>query len=157
MAYFTTDTDLKEYEPDILTYGIQDFDRNPNLHEKTYDDIIRLLNVDWWPTAGFGKYDIKQVGANSKLSPSRLIAAQFKRLSVYHVLSYYIYPRLSTFDPDGDVFREKMLFYKVLPCIQLFILFVILKHKKRRPKPPFNVYEQISNYANDLLDLTKHA
>ncbi len=112
MAYFTTDTDLKEYEPDILTYGIQDFDRNPNLHEKTYDDIIRLLNVDWWPTAGFGKYDIKQVGANSKLSPSRLIAAQFKRLSVYHVLSYYIYPRLSTFDPDGDVFREKMLFYK---------------------------------------------
>ena len=80
MAYFTTDTDLKEYEPDILTYGIQDFDRNPNLHEKTYDDIIRLLNVDWWPTAGFGKYDIKQVGANSKLSPSRLIAAQFKRL-----------------------------------------------------------------------------
>ena len=107
MAYFTTDTDLIEYEPDILKYGIQDFDQDLNLH-----DIIRLLNVDWWPTAGFGKYDIKQIGANSKLSPSRLIASQFTRLSVYHVLSYYIYPRLSTFDPDGDVFREKMLFYK---------------------------------------------
>lgn len=112
MAYFTTDADIKEYEPDIHNYGIQTFDQDPNLHEKSYDDIIRLLNVEWWPTAGFGKYDIKFVGENTKLSPSRLIASQFKRASVFHVLAYYIYPRLSTFDPDGDVFREKMNYYK---------------------------------------------
>ena len=110
--YFTTDADLKEYEPDIHKYGIQDYDKDPNLHEKSYDDIIRLLNVEWWPTAGFGKYDVKILGDHNKLSPSRLIASQFKRASVYHVLAYYIYPRLSTFDPDGDVFREKMVFYK---------------------------------------------
>jgi hypothetical protein len=28
------------------------------------------------------------------------------------VMAYYIYPRLSTFDPQGDVFREKMAYYK---------------------------------------------
>ena len=48
MATFATDTDLLEYEPDIQKYGIAEFDSD---HEKSYDDIIRLLNVRWWPKA----------------------------------------------------------------------------------------------------------
>jgi len=28
------------------------------------------------------------------------------------VLGYFIYPRLSTFSPEGDVFREKMAYYR---------------------------------------------
>ena len=50
MAQFATDTDLLEYVPDIKKYGIQDWSAQ---HEKTYDDIIRLLNIKWWPTTGF--------------------------------------------------------------------------------------------------------
>ena len=46
MAQFATDTDLLEYVPDIKKYGIQDWSAQ---HEKTYDDIIRLLNIKWWP------------------------------------------------------------------------------------------------------------
>ena len=62
---------------------------------------------------GDDNYDITIVGTSSeKLSPSRLRTAQFTRAAVYHVLGYYIYPRLSTFDPDGDLFREKMTYYK---------------------------------------------
>ncbi len=110
MSTFANDTNILEYEPDIQKYGIAEFDA---LHEKSYDDIIRLLNIKWWPKADYGRYDITIVGTSSeKLSPSRLRTAQFTRAAVYHVLGYYIYPRLSTFDPDGDLFREKMTYYK---------------------------------------------
>lgn len=110
MSTFANDTNILEYEPDIQKYGIAEFD---SLHEKSYDDIIRLLNIRWWPKADYGRYDITIVGTSSeKLSPSRLTASQFTRAAVYHVLAYYIYPRLSTFDPDGDLFREKMQYYK---------------------------------------------
>lgn len=111
MAQFSTDSDILEFEPDIKNYGIQDFS-NPNLHAKSYDDIIRLLNIKWWPTANYSDYDISIVGTARKLSPSKLDSTQFTRASVYHVLAYYIYPRLSTFDPDGDAFREKLNYYK---------------------------------------------
>ena len=105
MATFATDTNLKEYEPDIHKYGIQDFS---DLHSKTYDDIIRLLNIKWWPTQQYGTNDISAVGGNIKLTNSKLNANQFVRAAVYHVFAYYIYPRLSTFDPDGDAFTNKM-------------------------------------------------
>ena len=110
MSTFANDTNLLEYEPQIQSYGIAEFD---SLHEKTYDDIIRLLNIKWWPKANYGRFDISIVGtSDEKLSPGRLTATQFTRAAVYHVLGYYIYPRLSTFDPDGDLFREKMTYYK---------------------------------------------
>ncbi len=110
MSTFANDTNILEYEPDIQKYGIAEFD---DLHEKSYNDIIRLLDIKWWPKANYGKYDISIVGSsNERLSPSRLTASQFTRASVYHTLGYYIYPRLSTFDPDGDLFREKMQYYK---------------------------------------------
>ena len=109
MATFATDTDLLEYVPDVKKYGIQEFLTE---HEKTYDDIIRLLNIKWWPTTRFSQYDVSVLGGSSKLSPSRLNSSQFTRAAVYHVLAYHIYPKLSTFDPDGDAFREQLTFYK---------------------------------------------
>ena len=109
MAQFATDTDLLEYVPDIKKYGIQEFLTE---HEKTYDDIIRLLNIKWWPTTRFSQYDVSVLGGSAKLSPGRLNSSQFTRAAVYHVLAYHIYPKLSTFDPDGDAFREQMNFYK---------------------------------------------
>ena len=109
MATFASDSDLLEYVPDIKKYGIQDFSAE---HEKTYDDIIRLLNIKWWPTTGFSRYDISVVGGGTKLSPSKLNTTQFTRAAVFHTLAYYVYPKLSTFDPNGDSFREQMNFYK---------------------------------------------
>ena len=112
MAQFSTDSDLLEFEPDIKNYGIQDFETDPNLHEKSYDDIIRLLNIKWAPTYGLGRYDASVLGASIiDVDPNKIQTSQFKRASVYHVLGHYIYPRLSTFDPAGDAFREKMNYY----------------------------------------------
>jgi hypothetical protein len=109
MAQFATDTDLKEYEPDIAKYGIQEFD---DLHEKTYSDIIRLLNIRWWKVSQYNRYDISVIQAGERLEEGKLVASEFTRAAVFHVFAHYIYPRLSTFDPQGDVFLEKMRYYK---------------------------------------------
>ena len=112
MPTFATDANILEYEPDIKTYGIQEF---TDLHEKTYNDIIRLLNIRWFPKANYGVDDITTIGingTNTKLDADKLTSSQFTRAAVFHVLYQYIYPRLSTFDPDGDIFREKMAYYK---------------------------------------------
>jgi hypothetical protein len=109
MPTFATDSDLLAYEPDITKYGIQEFDE---LHEQTYDDIIRLLNIRWFPKSNYDVDNISVIGTSTKLSPSKLTPSQFTRAAVYHVLYQYVYPRLSTFDPNGDVFREKMVYYK---------------------------------------------
>ena len=109
MATFATDADLLDYVPDIKKYGIQDFSAE---HTKTYDDIIRLLNIKWWPTAEYGRFDLSVVGGTTKLDASKLDPSQFTRAAVYHVLAYYIFPKMSSFDPDRDAFREQMDFYK---------------------------------------------
>ena len=109
MATFAEDTDLVEYEPQIKDYGVFDFS---DLHEKTHSDIIRLLNIKWWPTTQYTSQDLSVIGGASKLTNSKLDTSQFTRAAVYHVLAYYIYPRLSSFDPDGDAFREKLNYYK---------------------------------------------
>jgi hypothetical protein len=109
MAQFATDNDIKSYEPDIHNYGIQDFS---DLHEKSYNDIIRLLNIRWWRSSEYNRYDISVIQSGERLSPSKLVASEFTRAAVFHVLGHYVYPRLSTFDPQGDVFMEKMRYYK---------------------------------------------
>lgn len=109
MSQFANDDNLIEYEPQIREFGIQSFS---DLHDKSFDDIVRLLNIEWFPTAEYGKYDISIIGSKTKLSPSKLTTSQFTRAACYHVLAYYIYPKLSTFDPNGDAFREKMKYYK---------------------------------------------
>ena len=109
MAAFATDSDLLEYEPQIKEYGVFDF---TDLHTKTFDDIIRLLNIKWWPTTQWGKTDISIIGGGSKLTNSRLNSNQFVRAAVYHVLAYYLFPQLSSFEPDGSAFENKMNYYK---------------------------------------------
>jgi len=109
MATFAADSDLLEYEPDIANYGIQQF---TELHEKTYNDIIRLLRIEWWPKSDYGRFDISVLAGKPEMNEDLVLKAQFTRAACYHIMGYYIYPRLSTFDPQGDVFREKMIYYK---------------------------------------------
>ena len=108
MANMSTDSDLLEYEPDIQNFGIQSFS---DLHTKTTDDILRKLRYEWWNRASYGRYDIT-TGTYTEMDNNLLTYSQFTKAAVYHVLAEYIYPRLSTFSPDGDVFREKMMYYK---------------------------------------------
>ena len=109
MTNFAQDSDLLEYEPQIRDYGIHDYS---DLHTKTTTDIERLLNIRWWNTHQASNTDITVIGTATKLTKSKLNHNQFTRAAVYHVLAYYIFPLLSTFTEEQDVFERKMNYYK---------------------------------------------
>ena len=104
-----TDNDVLEYMPDLYDYGIQDFSE---YHEKTRQDIFRLLRIRWWPTQRLDRFDIKVLNNNVEMDETLLTETQFTRSAVFHVLAYYILPQLSKFEADGDRFREMMDYFK---------------------------------------------
>jgi hypothetical protein len=104
-----TDNDVLEYMPDLYDYGIQDFNE---YHEKTRQDIFRLLRIRWWPTQRLDRFDIKVLNNNVEMDETLLTETQFTRSAVFHVLAYYILPQLSKFEADGDRFREMMDYFK---------------------------------------------
>lgn len=106
---FATDSDVIEYVPDLHEYGIQDFSAD---HAKTQDDILRRLRIEWWPRLQPWKYDIRYVNSAPEMDSTLLTASQFTRTAVFHVLAYYILPKLAKFDPDGDRFENMMKHYK---------------------------------------------
>jgi hypothetical protein len=107
---FATITDIQEYEPDILNYGIPDFD---DALTKAQADVERYLRINWWPTMQMGRYDITVINSRySEMEASKLSDSQLARATVYAALGYYIFPRLSKFEPDMDVFQIKYDYYK---------------------------------------------
>lgn len=106
---FATISDIQEYEPDITNYGIQNFD---DALTKAQEDVERYLRVNWWPSQQIGRFDITVVGTFLEMDPNKLTESQFTRAAVYCALGYYIYPRLSKFEPEMDVFQMKYDYYK---------------------------------------------
>lgn len=106
----STDADVKVYEPNILAYGIQSFTSE---HAKTQADIERLLRIDWWPRVRNTKLSTSiALSTALEMDNSKLTESQFTRAAVFHVLAYYILPKLSQFTSDPDIFMEKMRYYK---------------------------------------------
>lgn len=110
MSNYATDSDVLEYEPRIKDFGVIDFTAD---HTKTTADIQRLLKIEWWPRVsrsyGTGKYFSS---AGLEMDTTKLTAAQFKRAAVYHVLAYYILPRLTQHQGEDDRFFQMIAFYK---------------------------------------------
>jgi len=102
----STDTDIQEYFPDLYEFGIQDFSTD---HARTREDIIRQLRIDWWPRM---QSRTNIFSASTELNVALLTETQFTRAAVFHVLSYYILPKLAKFDPEGDKFENMMKYYK---------------------------------------------
>ncbi len=110
MANYATDSDVLEYEPRIKDYGVIDFTSD---HTRTTADIQRLLRVEWWPRVS-RNYGISKYFSNSglEMTTTKLTDAQFKRVAVYHVLAYYILPRLTQHQGEEDRFFQMIAFYK---------------------------------------------
>lgn len=106
---FATIENVLEYEPTIQDYGIYDFD---DALSKAQADVERYLRIHWWPTQQIGKYDITIIGLNVEMDSTKLTASQHTRATVFCALAYYIFPKLSKFEPDMDVFQVKMDYYK---------------------------------------------
>ena len=106
-----TIADVLEYEPNIQDYGIFNWD---DALAKGKEDVLRELRIKWFPTQQIGKYDITVIGLNVEMDEDKLSPAQLKRAHVYRTLAYYIFPRLTKFEPEIDVFERQMEFYRGL-------------------------------------------
>lgn len=105
-----TISDIQTYEPDILNFGIPDFDQEIT---QAQSDVLRDLRIKWWPTQQIGMYDLKYIaGGNNEPDDDLYTASQLTRAAVYQCLGFHIYPKLAKFEPDQDIFERKMLFYR---------------------------------------------
>jgi hypothetical protein len=110
MAILATISDVQDYEPDILDYGILDFEEEII---KAQADVFRELRIKWWPTQQVGLYDVRYLtGGNQEPDEDLYTASQLTRATCYHALGYHIYPKLAKFDIDQDIFERKMQFYR---------------------------------------------
>lgn len=102
--------DVKEYQADVLEYGIQDFDE---YFSKTTNDILRRLQIEWWMIkASQGGSNVTDGSAYASFDTTKLDYAQFKRAAVFTCLGQYVYPALTSFLPEGDKFQELMRYYR---------------------------------------------
>ena len=104
-----TISDVKEFQSDILEFGIQDFDE---MFTKTEADILRRLHIDWWVVRSQKQPVVPVTSTNSDFDENKLDKTQFTRAAVFYCLGYYIYPMLSSFQPEGDKFQELMKYYR---------------------------------------------
>ena len=108
MAYATM-ADLQEIEPGISDYGILNWDAEL---AKSELEVNRILTVRWWPVYSKDRRnDIVRSVGEILMDPTKLDPTQWTQATLYHAMAYHISPKLSTFDPARDVFREKMEYY----------------------------------------------
>lgn len=95
---FSTDSDLTDLQPDILSLGIAAF---TDEHTKAYNDIIRELEAKWWAKKNLG----------GDLDVTLLTDSQLTLASAYLVLWKYALPQLTNW-VDGDRFQNMIEFYR---------------------------------------------
>ena len=108
----STDADLIKYQPDILTFGIDEF---TDEHAKARDDILRKLRDEWWVRSrNVTNYDISRSLPSLEMDDARLTESQFERCAVYRVLSEYALPQLTKWNNEGseDRFQVMMMHYR---------------------------------------------
>ena len=114
-VFSVVSANMADYQPDILDYGITDFDTQLQFAE---DDVIRQIRAEWWERYRHTvRYkDITKV-TTLELDSSKLTNAQWTRSVVYKALAEYIYPILTKWkDPQGgdgqDAFQVQMAHYR---------------------------------------------
>lgn len=95
---FSSDADLMDIIPDILSFGIDSFSTD---HAKAQADIERKIRADWWDKRGF----------SGELKPQYLTDSQWTRANAYLVLWKYALPQLTNW-VDNDRFQGMIDFYK---------------------------------------------
>ena len=91
---FANNTNLQEYAPEVFEQGVDDW---TDELAKAQIDVIK-----WW----------NKFYSRSQFDSSKLVEAQWTKATVYQAMYAYILPKLSTFRPEGDPFREQFVFYK---------------------------------------------
>ncbi len=97
---FATDNDLMKYAPEMFNQGIDTWTQELAYAQQDVEDRV---HVKWY----------NQVrGSTTTWDSTKLHEAQWTKSTVYAALAHYILPKLSTFRPEGDPFKEQIVFYK---------------------------------------------
>ena len=108
-------SDLQKIQPDILGFGITDFDNQLQLAE---NDVLRRVREEWWERYRHQvRYKDITKTTTVEMTNSKLTNAQWTQSVVYLALWKYIYPQLTKWrDPDTgegkDAFQVQIDFYK---------------------------------------------
>lgn len=95
---FSTDSDLMEIIPDILSFGIASFS---DKHSLAQAEIERELRAKWYPMMKLA----------DEMDATLLTASQWTKASAYLVLWKHALPKLTNW-VDGDRFQNMITFYK---------------------------------------------
>ena len=116
MANFSTDADLTFYQPDILTFGIASFTSPNDYHAQARLDIERDLRIKWFPVYQRNVQEDISVLDSIEMDGTLLTDAQWKRCSIFKVISDYACPLLTKFNSNDnlDRFQVMMNHYRVL-------------------------------------------
>lgn len=96
---FATNADLQKYAPEVFDQGVDDW--TDELSE-AQTDVTQMIQYRWW----------NKVNSRSQFDSTKLTDAQWTKSTVFRALAAYIMPKLSTFRPESDPFREQLTFYK---------------------------------------------
>ena len=106
---------LQKIQPDILGFGITEFDDQLQLSE---NDVLRRIREEWWERYRHEvRYkDITKV-TSVEMTDTKLTDSQWIYAVVYNSLWKYIFPQLTKWkDPTGgegkDAFQVQIEFYK---------------------------------------------
>jgi hypothetical protein len=105
---FATNQDLVEYYPTAMDHGVGDW--TPELAQ-AQSDVETLVKSRWF-NKEFNTGGIYRAGGFPTYDPSLLTESQWTRATCFRALSCYILPKLSTFRPEGDAFREQLNFFQ---------------------------------------------
>jgi hypothetical protein len=113
---FATNEDLTDYMPDALDHGVADW--TSELDQAT-SDVQRDIKIGWF-NLQFGQgRSLYGAQIGNTWDPTRLTASQWTKCTVYKAMYEYILPKLSTFRPEGDSFRERIDFYRKMYAEEL--------------------------------------
>ena len=105
---FATNEDLVDYYPTAMDHGVGDW--TPELTQ-AQDDVESLIKSRWF-NKEFDTGNRYRVSGFATYNAALLTSSQWTRATCYRALSCYILPKLSTFRPEGDAFREQLNFFQ---------------------------------------------
>ena len=105
---FATNEDLVKYYPTAMDHGVGDWSTELALAQ---GDVETLVKTRWY-NQEFGTGRGRTLPSVPTFDATKLTATQWTRATVFRALACYILPKLSTFRPEGDAFREQLNFYQ---------------------------------------------
>lgn len=105
---FATNEDLVEYYPTAMDHGVGSWTAELT---QAQDDVETLIKSRWF-NKEFDTGNRMLLSGPTSYNPSLLTESQWTRATCFRALSCYILPKLSTFRPEGDAFREQLNFFQ---------------------------------------------